>query len=109
MSNYHDRGILKWAPFDALTGQHTVIEEMIYNINKKEKAVLSDDEYEETDATLKEAFEKNKNVSIDYFKDGYTFTTFGFIKKIDSVKKAIKLDTEETILLEDIIQIKIVR
>ena len=35
MSNYKDRGIMKWAPFDALTGHGTMLEDMIYNINKK--------------------------------------------------------------------------
>ena len=109
MSNYKDRGIMKWAPFDALTGHGTMLEEMIYNINKKEKQELSDDEYQELNETIKEAIDSNKQVSIEYYNDGYSFVTFGKIKKLDSTNKKIKLNTEETIPFEDVLQIKIMR
>ena len=109
MSNYKDRGIMKWAPFDALTGHGTMLEDMIYNINKKQKAELSDDEYKEINDTIKEALNSNKQISIDYYNDGYSFTTFGKIKKIDEINKLIKLDTEETIPFDDVLQIKLMR
>ena len=109
MSNYHDRGILKWAPFDALTGQQSVLEELIYNINKKEKTSLSDDETDEMNAIFNEAHENKKIVTIDYYSDGYTLTTFGKIKMVDSVKNTLILDTEEEISISDILQIHIVR
>ena len=109
MSNYKDRGIMKWAPFDALTGHGTMLEDMIYNINKKQKAELSDDEYKEINDTIKEALSTNKQISIDYYNDGYSFTTFGKIKKIDEINKLIKLDTEETIPFDDVLQIKLMR
>ena len=109
MSNYKDRGIMKWAPFDALTGHGDMLEDMIYNINKKQKQELSDDEYQELNETIKEALESNKQISIEYYDNGYSFTTFGRIKKLDTINKQIKLDTEETIPFEDVLQIRIMR
>ena len=53
MSEYKDRGIVKWAPFDALIGHSAMLENMIYNLSKKQKNSLSDDEYEDM-SNLKE-------------------------------------------------------
>jgi len=106
MSEYKDRGIMKWAPFDALDGHGTMLEEMIYNINKKEKNAISDDEYEEINKAVNEAIEKDKFISIDYYFDGYTYSTFGKIKKIDIVKKQIELNTLETVDFDSILRIK---
>lgn len=109
MSNYKDRGIMKWAPFDALTGHGTMLEDMIYNINKKQKAELSEDEYKEINEAVSEATRQDKQISLEYYNDGYSFTTFGKIKKIDEINKIIKLDTDEIIPFEDVLQIKIMR
>ena len=106
MSEYKDRGIMKWAPFDALEGHGTMLEEMIYSINKKAKVDLSEDEYEELNKTIKEAIEKNKEVSITYYNDGYTYDTFGHIKKIDEINKILILDTEEKIEFDSVLIIK---
>ena len=109
MSNYKDRGILKWAPFDALSSQKSILEDLIYNLEKKDKSILSEDENEELNETIKKALQENKNVSIDYYNDGYVYSTYGKIKKINSVKKIIIMDTEEEIYCEDILEIKITR
>ena len=103
MSNYKDRGLIKWAPFDALTGHSSMLEDMIYNLSKKEKNTLSDDEYQEINNNILEAYEKHKTIYIDYFEEGYTFSTFGIIKQLNSVKKELILDTGETINFDSII------
>ena len=108
MSEYKDRGILKWAPFDALNGHSTVLEEMIYNINKRQKQIISPDDYLEMDQTAKTAFEENKNVSLDYFRDGYTYSTYGKIKKIDQINRFLVMDTNETIPFDDVMMIRLV-
>ena len=45
-SAYIDRGIIKWAAFDALSGYHSMLKEMQHRLGKKAKPILSDDEYE---------------------------------------------------------------
>ena len=109
MSNYKDRGILKWAPFDALTGHNEMISDLIFNLAKKEKPELSEDEFEELNNTIEKAVSNNLNLSIDYYENGYVITTYGKIKKVDSVKKILYLETEEEVSFDSIIQAKIVR
>ena len=107
MSNYHDRGIIKWSPFDALNGRDEVLEKLLYEIYKTQKAMLSDDEIEELNNSLANALQSHKQIMVEYYSDGYTYQTFGTIKKIDSIKKQIALDTLETFNVDDILEIKI--
>ena len=106
MSNYKDRGILKWAPFDALEGHGTMLEEMIYNLAKKEKQELSDDSYKEMNEEINKALKNNKSLVVTYYNNGYTLTTFGKIKKIDEINKKLLLDTEENIDFDSILSLE---
>jgi len=106
MSNYKDRGIMKWAPFDALEGHGQMLEELIYNMMKKEKSTLSEDSYKQIEEELNKAISKDKNVSIDYYKDGYVLKTYGKIKKLDQINKLIVLSTEETIQFDDVLDLE---
>lgn len=109
MSNYHDRGIIKWSPFDALSGRDAVLEKLLYELYKTQKAAISDDEIEELNNTIKIALENDKQIAVEYYYDGYTYQTFGKIKKIDEINKTILLDTLELFGVDDILDIKIVR
>jgi len=106
MSNYKDRGIMKWAPFDALEGHGAMLEELIYNMMKKEKSSISEDSYNEIESELKKALSKESYVSIDYYKEGYVLKTYGKIKKIDEINKALVLDTQETINFIDVLNLE---
>ena len=108
MSNYHDRGIIKWSPFDALNGRDEVLEKLLYEVYKTQKSILSEDEIEELNKTLKKAVDQDKQIVVEYYLDGYTYQTFGKIKKVDSINKKITLDTLETFNVDDILEIKIV-
>ena len=109
MSDYKDRGIIKWAPFDALTGHTAVVEEMIFNINKRQKSVIFSDEYAEFDRVVNQAVNKNEEISVDYFVNGYTYSTYGKIKKIDFNNKYLILDTNEAISFDSVMNIKLVK
>ena len=108
MSNYHDRGIIKWSPFDALSGRDEVLQKLLYELYKTQKVTLSDDETQEMNKTLDKAYKNDKQIAVEYYYDGYTYQTFGKIKKIDSTNKTIVLDTLESFNVDDILDIKIV-
>jgi len=108
MSNYHDRGIIKWSPFDALSGRDEVLQKLLYELYKTQKATLSDDETQEMNKTLDKAYKNDKQIAVEYYYDGYTYQTFGKIKKIDATNKTIVLDTLESFNVDDILDIKIV-
>ena len=109
MSNYHDRGIIKWSPFDALSGRDAVLEKLLYELYKIQKTTLSEDEIEDLNKTIKIALDEDKEIAVEYYYDGYTYQTFGKIKKMDNINKTITLDTLETFNVDDILDMKIVR
>jgi hypothetical protein len=104
-SRYVDRGIIKWAPFDALVGYHSLLEEMKHRLGKKDKPILSDDDFEELNRKLILALKETKEIEIRYFQDGYIHSTFGTIKKVDYTKKQLVLTTCETLAAADIVEI----
>lgn len=92
MSNYVDRGIIKWAPFDGLAGFNDLYNDLKYRLGKRNKPLLSDEQLHYMDLTLREAINDNLAVHITYFKKGYLNELYGHITKIDPIKKAIYLD-----------------
>ena len=107
MGNYKDRGIMKWAPFESLDGRQDVLEELIFNLGKKNITTLSNDALALMDENAKYAVENNKNVSITYYSDGYTYSTIGKINKIDQINKTILLDTNEKISVDDVLRLEV--
>lgn len=96
---YKDRGIIKWAPFDALVGFRGMIKEMLHNQNKIEKPVLTEDLLNEMNWTLEEALEFNKELQIDYYEDGYIKTLCSKVLKVDLYKQEIFLTNKTTLSL----------
>jgi hypothetical protein len=103
-NTYVDRGIIKWAPFDALVGYHEIIERMKHRNGKKERPVLSEDQYEQLNRRLKMALHYALEVEISYYKDGYINHTFGQIKKVDWHRRQLLLSTYEKISADDLIE-----
>lgn len=104
-NTYVDRGIIKWAPFDALVGYGAMIRELKLRLGKRDKPILSDDQYDELNQKLQLAFHQNLDLSIAYYEDGYIRTTFGKVKKIDRISQMIILTPLERIRAHDIIDI----
>lgn len=89
MSNYRDRGIIKWAPFDALISYQEVLSAMRYERGKKEQPLLSDDQYETLDRTFHEAMHTHEALQITYYEDGYFKMMYGHLKTYDAIKKIL--------------------
>lgn len=107
-SHYVDRGIIKWAPFNALNGYHSMLEEMKHRLKKHDKPVLSDDAYDELNYRIQEAIHYNHEIEVAYFDSGYIKIGYGKIKKLDFIYKTLVLTTEEKIPAADILKIEIV-
>ncbi len=99
---YVDRGIIKWAPFDALVGYHEIIEQMKHEQGKIVRPVLSDDQHARLNHLLKMALDQHLEVAITYYQNGYILRTFGSIRKIDWHKHQLILSTYEKIKAEDL-------
>lgn len=107
-TQYHDRGIIKWAAFDALSGFNPMLKEMKQRLNKKEKPILSADDFEQMNLTLQDAIFNDQEIAITYFESGYSKMTFGKIKKLDYNTKILILTTKERINAFDILNIEVV-
>ncbi len=108
LNAYQDRGIIKWAAFDALNGFNSMLKEMKYRLSKAEKPILSDDDFNTLDLTLQKAISQNLEVAIAYYEDGYSKTTFGRIKKLDYDYHIIVMTTREKIVAGDVLSIEII-
>lgn len=86
---YNDRGIIKWSPFDALKGYNDLIKMHEKKRNKIDKPILLEDKLEELDYILKEAYEFNQEVEIQYYEDGFIKYITGTINNIDVLNKKI--------------------
>ncbi|MFA6692716.1 MAG: YolD-like family protein [Acholeplasmataceae bacterium] len=102
---YHDRGIIKWAPFDALVGYHSLLKELRHRLGRSDQPTLSDDQYDELNRKLNFAFNKQKLVMIYYFEDGYTKNVSGHIIKLDWIKRKIILEGRYMINADQILEI----
>lgn len=104
-NHYVDRGIIKWAPFDALVGYHSMLQELKHRLGRQERPILSDDQTEIMDRFLHIALETHAEIEIEYYRDGYIKITFGKIKRIDSIHRIIVLSTLEKVKADDIIHL----
>jgi hypothetical protein len=107
LNTYIDRGIIKWNAFDALVGYSSMLEEMRYRMGKKERPVLSDDDYEQLNRDLNHAMQEHLEVEIRYFHDGYARFTYGTIRRLDYAKREIVLSTMERLKADDILGLAI--
>ncbi len=89
MLEYRDRGIIKWAPFDALISYQNVLSEMRYERNKTDKPILSDDQYETLNCIVRDAMKHQKTIHITYYEKGYFKLIFGVIKTYDVIKNTL--------------------
>lgn len=100
---YKDRGIIKWAPFDALNGFHETIEAYKYEKGKKDRPILLEDQLQILDQKLKEAIDKNIEIQIYYYFDGYIKNVYGRVKRADRNFKYLLLDNGIKLSLEDVV------
>ena len=107
-SQYMDRGLIKWAPFNALNGYYSMLDEMKHRIKKHNKPVLSDDDYDDLNRNIQEAIINQSEVEVNYYDQGYIKTSYGKIKKLDFIFKTLVLTTEEKITAIDVIRIEII-
>jgi hypothetical protein len=107
LNTYQDRGIVKWAAFDALSGFNPMLREMKHRLNKTKKPILSEDDFYNMNLSLEEAIMNKKEIAITYFEAGYSKITFGYVNKLDYTSKIITLSTREKINAFDILSIQV--
>ncbi len=108
MSNYKDRGMLKWQPFDSVIQSKKVVNNLSNKRNKIEQPILSEDQLIEFNDIITQAYYSNNIIKISYYFSGNIISKEAKIKKINYVKKQIILSDNTTIFYKQITNIKII-
>lgn len=88
------RGNIKWLPFKTLPAQYDQLEQYIQDQNKIDMPILSDEQVQILNDKLNSKINNNSFATIEYYKDGYTFSIQGYIKKIDLLESALTITNE---------------
>lgn len=102
---YKDRGIMKWAPFDALSGFTKLIGELKHNRNKVERPIFTQDVLDEFTITINEAMTTNVDVEIEYYEDGYFKKNVCKIRAVNMLLKTIILESNIILNMIDVTNI----
>ena len=97
----------QFAPFAALVGYSEAITSS--QEIKEEKKLISDDKKEEIEETL-HYLNKGILIEVKYYLTGKNkyITYQGAVKRIDQIEKKIIFDNRKTILIKDIVDIKLI-
>lgn len=88
------RGIVKWQAFKTMPEQYEQLEQYIQDQNKIDMPILSDEQVQILNDKLNSKINNNSFATIEYYKDGYTFSIQGYIKKIDLLESALTITNE---------------
>ncbi|HDR6289216.1 TPA: YolD-like family protein [Bacillus cereus] len=83
------RGMIKWAPFAALTPQFDGIREMIKEQNKVTRPILTTEEKERIENMLLCSLVSAEEIMMTYYEDGYLLSNYMTVVDIDPSNRAI--------------------
>lgn len=101
----HKREDVKWAPFNAVMNGENIVQEILNEKSKINKPSLSEEQVEELEKMILEAFYDKNEVVITYYLDGYLKIATGKIEKLDKITKKVTLNNHLELYFANIIQI----
>ncbi|ERJ12353.1 YolD-like family protein [Haloplasma contractile] len=104
------RKMVKWQPFAALTEQSQYIGDLMNEINKKPRPILSEEQIEEINEKIIDAYNSQEEIIINYFHKGYFYDVTCTINKIDRMNHLLIVNykgKEKRLIFKNIIDLKI--
>ncbi|MGI2282566.1 YolD-like family protein [Staphylococcus cohnii] len=89
------RGMVKWQAFKTLPEQYEQLEQYIQDQNKIDMPILSDEQVQILNDKLNMKIEHNAQVNVTYWKNGYTFSIQGYIKKVDILESTLTITNDK--------------
>ncbi|TBX39648.1 YolD-like family protein [Bacillus thuringiensis] len=83
------RGMVKWAPFAALTPQFDGLREIIREQHKVTRPILTTEEKERIENMLLCSLVSEEEIMITYYEDGYLLTSYMTVVDIDPSNSAV--------------------
>ena len=88
-----NRGYIKWAPFNSLFNDQTLIKEINDKKEKIEKPILSDDQIEYLNEQIFEVYTNHIKINLFIYKNEKIIKLSGYINNININKKHITFNT----------------
>jgi hypothetical protein len=102
----HDRGMIKWAPFNSVINSKYLVNEIEYEKNKISKPTLSEEQIAFYEQIIKESMINKIPLSFQIYQGGYAYNINGIVTKIDNIKQKIYLNNHKYLYFCEIIKIK---
>ncbi|EJR49122.1 hypothetical protein IIO_06606 [Bacillus cereus VD115] len=83
------RGMVKWIPFASLPEQYEGIREIIENLNKVPKPILTEDTKERIERALINSIQYDQEILISYYREGIINNMYINVSHIDSSTKTV--------------------
>lgn len=94
------RGMVKWQPFASMPEQYEVIREIISDLNKVPKPIVTDDMKEQLQIGLIQSLQNKEEIHISYYRDGMVQDMYINVLHIEPMTRTVYctdtfgLDTE---------------
>ena len=102
----HDRGMIKWMPFNSVINSKIIVNEIEYEKKWIPKPILSSDQINTLEEKIKDAYYAHNPVNITIYNAGYFKEIKDNIIKLDNVNKMIYFKNNYPIYFNEIINIK---
>ncbi|MBJ8039058.1 YolD-like family protein [Bacillus cereus group sp. N17] len=83
------RGMVKWQPFASLPEQFIGINEMLNDLNKLPKPIVSEDMWEQIERGLIQSMQTHEEILISYYRDGLIHDMYINVQHIEPMLKTI--------------------
>ena len=100
-----NRGMIKWAPFNAVQSGNSMVNDVLKKKNKVTMPVLSDDQIEVLEQKLINSYNNGNIITILYFKEGKYYKKQGIIGKINKNTAKSVLNDGVSVFFSQIIEI----
>lgn len=101
----NDRGTKKWVSL--MLPEHVeALKQAFAEMDYKKKPILDEQQLEENDAKLRQAFQNGLTVGVEYYRNHDLHLIKGKISFIDPLEKTLKVE-DEVIHLEEVIEVSI--
>ncbi|MCU5755705.1 YolD-like family protein [Bacillus cereus] len=83
------RGMIKWQPFCSLPEQFAGIREIMGDLNKVPKPMISEDMQEQIERSLIHSMQSKEEISISYYRDGMVHDMYINVLHIEPMLKTV--------------------
>lgn len=104
--SYHDRGMIKWQPFDSLGNTAKIKRQAALQKQFVRMPSLSSDQLEEMQESLLEAYANQEVVQITYFRGGTIQKAIGRIMLIHEKERFLLLNNHLKLAFSQLLRIE---